>query len=107
MRTAAAASGGNPLSYSPEAVWLLQPRTWREQAREPVGSNKTPDSAKEAGLVLNDNHLLRSPVEPGWWAVIHSQATPRPPGLVTEQPVFSVLGYRRQFPPPLFVIDLR
>ena len=32
-----------------------------KQAYQPVGSNKMPDSVKEAGLVLNDNHLLRSP----------------------------------------------
>ena len=57
-----------------------------------------PDSAKEAGLILNDNHLLRSPVEPGGWAMIHRQATPGPPGSVTEQPVFPVLRHRRQLP---------
>ena len=85
---------------------VLQPGSWGfsnsgnggKQAWQPVGSNKMPDSVKEAGLVLNDNHLLRSPVEPGGWAMIHRQATPGPPGWVTEQPVLLCLDTDGSFP---------
>lgn len=49
-------------------------------------------------MLLNDNHLLRSPVEPGWSEMIHDRATPGPPGWVVEQSVFPVVRRRWQLP---------
>ena len=77
----------------------------QEEGEAGPTASRMPGSSKEAGMVPNDSHLLRSPVEPGWWATIHGQAAPGPPGSVTEQPVFPVLRHRRQLPLPLFVLE--
>ena len=59
-----------------------------------LGKNTKPDSAKEAGMVPNDNHLLRGPVEPGWLEIIHGQATLG--HLDNHAPVFPVVQHRWQ-----------
>ena len=63
---------------------VSQPRGWLTSPAQEAGeagpaarhSTKKPGSAKEAGMVLSDNHLPRGPAEPGWCEVIHGWAAP-------------------------------
>lgn len=70
----------------------------RGRGNTQLGRNTKPDSTKEVGMALNDNHLLRGPGKPSWLEIIHGQASL---GLLDDHaPVFLVVQHRWQPPPP-------
>lgn len=56
-------------------------------------------------MFLDDNHLLRGPVEPGWSETIHGQDTPGPPGRVVQQAGLPVVRNKRQLPRPYLFLN--
>lgn len=71
----------------------------RGRSNTQLGRNTKPDSTKEVGMALNDNHLLRGPEKPSWLEIFHGQASL---GLLDDHaPVFPVVQHRWQPPPPI------